>query len=125
MRALAQNAFLIGSLVILFFMVTSFSSEFIRARKINEEIMTLQNEITVLQQKNTELGDLIKYFDSESYAERKARTELGMRKPDENVLIIPETSVLRDASQPGSASQFSDLDNPHRWWEYFLRPSGR
>ena len=82
------------------------------------------NKDKSLEKKNIELSDFIRYLDSESYAEKKARTELGLKSPDEKVIIVPK----------GSEEKIDAVDSPElqnnvpkvpesnmvKWWRYFF-----
>lgn len=112
------NIFFLGGILILAIIAFSFSKDFIRANKINVEIKGLENELTMLQQKNIELNKLLKYFDSEAYAEKKARTELGLKKPGESVVIVPKSTVEESISENSTVSE--DDSRFKKWWNYFF-----
>lgn len=120
----AQHAFFLVSLIILTLIIASFSKEFIQTREINQEISSLQKEIQDLEEQNRELEALIKYFDSESYAERKARMELGLKKPDEEVIIIqniPDNPL--NIFDEKTNDEEDEIPNPLKWWRYFFKRS--
>ena len=64
----------------------------------------------------------MKYVTSLSFVEEKARTELNMKKPGEQVLIITN---LENSENRGAANQkeVTPLSNPLKWWYYFTRQS--
>lgn len=101
----------------------SFSKDFIRAKKLNEEITMLENELTMLSERNTELNELIKYFDSEAYAEKKARMELGMKKPDESVIVIPEEAQVKILDKQALEHK-KQAPTILKWWRYFFHKDG-
>ncbi|PIS05212.1 MAG: hypothetical protein COT81_02245 [Candidatus Buchananbacteria bacterium CG10_big_fil_rev_8_21_14_0_10_42_9] len=55
---------------------------------INREINSLEIDIDELGQRELELNELVKYFDSQAYLEQKARLELGLQKPGESIVIL-------------------------------------
>jgi len=123
-RWIAYNAFIFGCLAILTVIGISFGKDFIKSQKIKKEIGSLQSDISKIEKKNIELSDFIRYLDSESYAEKKARTELGLKSPDEKVIIVPK----------GSEEKIDAVDSPElqnnvpkvpesnmvKWWRYFF-----
>ena len=90
------NIFFLGGIFIIVIIFISYSKDFIYSRKINNEIQTLENKLLTLQTKNLELNKFIKYLDSEAYAEKKARMELGMKKPGESIVVISEDNSQKD-----------------------------
>lgn len=114
------SIFFFGGVVLLVIIAVSFTKDFLRSRKVNQEIHALENELLGLENKNIELNNLIKYFDSEVYAEKKARTELGLKKPGESVVVIPkiENEENLQKSQPENAIQDSNIV---KWWKYFFQ----
>jgi len=96
-----------------------FAKDFVKSRQIDNEIQLLQSEIYKTGDKNLKLTELIKYFDSEAYAEQKARTELGLIKPGESVVIVPKIlgSEFTDTSTSESNEEVSNIV---KWWRYFF-----
>ena len=118
-KNLGYNIFFLSCLLILAFVVVSFSKELMKTQEINQEIVELQGEISNLEERNVELTELLRYFDSESYAERKARMELGMKKPGESVVIVPD-EALEVARADAERAEREDAPNVKKWWRYFF-----
>ena len=70
------------------------------------------------------LADFIKYLDSESYAEKKARTELGLKRSDEKVIIVPKGSEEKidtmDNKELQTNNSLAPKSNIVKWWKYFF-----
>ncbi len=113
------SLFFLAGVVLLVIIAMSFTKDFLRARKVNQEIMQLQNELSLLESKNIELNNLIQYFDSEIYAEKKARTELGLKKPGESVVIIPKNENEENLLA-NSTEMKKNESNIIKWWKYFF-----
>lgn len=113
------SLFFLGGVILLVIIAMSFTKDFLRARKVNQEIMQLQNELSLLENKNIELNNLIQYFDSEIYAVKKARTELGLKKPGESVIVIP-----KNENEENLAVNLSEIkkneSHINKWWKYFF-----
>lgn len=95
----------------------SYVKDYRRSRALDRELKSLGQDVSTLQTRHVELSDLIQYFDSEGYAERRARLELGLAKSGEKVIVVPkDREVAPDApSLPPSSS------TPWRsWWSYFF-----
>lgn len=118
---LGYNIFVFGCIIILTAIAVSFSKDYIKSQKLKNEISSLQNDISMNEKKILELSDFLKYLDSDSYAEKKARTDLGLKKPDEKVVIIPEQNddktILAKTDNPGAGSESNSI----KWWKYFFK----
>lgn len=90
-----------------------------RRNMVAGEIRAMQDEVTRLEQQRNRLGDLIRSAESPEFLEREARLRLGLQKPGESVLIVPEAggggmeSVTDTTREPSS--------NPQRWWRHIFR----
>lgn len=103
-----------------------------RRHKINSEIRELQKEVQNMESKNTDLQQLIKYLESDQFAEEQARLNMGLRKEGEEVAIVktdgtePEKGKEESNKQvfniPGlSKSQSIKISTPQKWKNYFFK----
>jgi cell division protein FtsB len=74
------------------------------------EVLRLRNERTELQRKRQEV-------DTPEFIEREARTKLGMGKPGETVLIMPENGNIQE---PVERLPDDYLPNWERWVKLFF-----
>lgn len=118
---LMYNVFILGCIIILTAIGISFGKDFIKSQKIKREITSLQNDISNIEKKNFELMEFIKYLDSEIYAEKKARMELGLKKPDEKVIIVPKGEEEKIINEEQAANNIgTEEPNIKKWWKYFF-----
>ncbi len=83
---------------------------------INNEISHLVAEQQSLEKKNVDLEQSLQYFSSDSYKEKLAREQLGLKKDGEIVVNFPKTN------EPAATVQLlSPESNPKKWWQYFLK----
>jgi len=121
-KNLGFNLIFLVSILIFIFVVISFSKDFVRIREVNDEINDIETQITQLQDDNIELDELLQYFDSDSYAEQKARSELGLKKEGENVVVINRDDNLTENIQPIDISNNpSNNRNLKKWWDYLFK----
>lgn len=113
------NVFFIAGIVLLAVIFVSFSKDFVKVKKIDEEITALEDELLALQDKNIELGKFIQYLDSGAYAEKKARMELGLKKPGESVIVIPDAPEENSLSGE-SLDDEEKISNFKKWLNYFF-----
>ena len=121
-RVLKSKLFLVVCLAVFIFLLISFGREFSRRYYLEQQIKTLENNITELETKNQEFGQLIEYFDTQNFTEEEARLKMGLKRPGEEVLVInqPETKERRTEAEEG----LSGLSNFVKWWYYFFNNNG-
>ena len=103
-----------------------------RQYEINQEVESLQKEISDLESRNTELNDLIGYLNSSGFAEEQARLNLNFRKEGESVVVVKDPGddaaagePVRAGAQPAASGLAAGTaTNPQKWWLYFLQQGG-
>ena len=90
-----------------------------RRNMVAKEIRAMQDEVTRLEQQRNRLGDLIRSAESPEFLEREARLRLGLQKPGESVLIIPEAGG--GGAEPGTSTTPAPSSNPQRWWRHIFQ----
>ncbi|MDO8560468.1 MAG: septum formation initiator family protein [bacterium] len=108
---------LLISLTLLGIVGVSYVKDYRRSRALDDELLALRQEVSTLQTRHVELSELIKYFDSEGYAESRARLELGLAKPGEKVIVVPSNTPIPEASPVGGAQGAAPWRS---WWSYFF-----
>lgn len=111
------------SIIVLVLIGVALSKEIYRETQVSKETASLESEIDRLTRRNTELAELISYFSTLGFQEKEVRLKLGLQKPGEKVVILPETESLN--GEPGPASGDStvktgELSNPKKWWNFFF-----
>lgn len=121
LKSPAFTIFAIFGIVIIGMALTK---EIIHKIEVRKQISGLEVEIAQLEQQNSELSDLMDYFQSSSYLEKEAREKLGLKTNGENVVIIPQTSNnLNNVDNQETASAqttSSQVSNPIKWKQYFF-----
>jgi len=107
--------------VLLLFVIFAFGRAYYRDYLVRQEINRLQAEVSRLESKKLETIELLKYVQSPEFVENKARTELNLVKPGEQVAIIDSSSVGALASGQAEIKvvESSKLSNPAKWWKFF------
>ena len=59
--------------------------------KLGNQIDELNAQINLLQAQKQELSYQIQYYQTGSFQDREARSKLGLQKPGESVVIIPQS----------------------------------
>ncbi len=95
-----------------------------------DEIKDARNEVQELESQQKKLQDLNAFLQSDFFAEKEARTKLGMQKKDEHVVVLDSFTTSSDESVEkneknsiqnlDSLSQNSNEKNTTSWWQYFF-----
>ena len=127
---LNQNVFTVFLLILIILLSIPLYNNYNRRQKINREILDLETEIKLTENKNTDLQKLIKYLESSQFVEEQARLNLNMKKPGETVAVVKDAPEL---SQPDARSQQQVSLNQQpaesspnfgyamSWWHYFFK----
>lgn len=92
---------------------------FLKRYQINREVENLKAAIAKEEAANRELAGLIEYLGTDFFAEEEGRLKLGLQKPGEQVVVVPEMSgtLARLAEKEYNEKEPS---NPRKWWNYFF-----
>lgn len=98
--------------------------------KINNEIKLLQEEISNLEGKNTNLKNLITFLESDQFVDEEARKNLNFKKEGEEVVVIKDELLGATESTDELNSKYiinqpkeekkRRLSNPEKWLKYFF-----
>lgn len=91
----------------------------------------LDRHISQFKQKNQEIAkeyqtnlDNLKYFESDAYAEKIAKEQLGMVNRGEEVIILLNENVIskqeQDKIEAEELLDYRRRTNPSKWWYYFF-----
>ena len=119
-RFFASRLFLVAGLVILGILAFSFARAYYQDYRLREQIKNLQEQAKQLEKKKFESVELLKYVSSPAFVEETARTELNMKKPGENVLVVTDTILQKsNTTNTTKTEKIIPLNNPIKWWYYF------
>ncbi|MBM2821228.1 MAG: Septum formation initiator [Candidatus Berkelbacteria bacterium] len=95
---------------------------------LKNSVEKLQSQIATLQQQKKDLENLNIYYQSDAFKELEARRKLGMKRPDEQILIIstPPSETFSqelEKEKQGIAQKTSESQTTgwRLWWEYFTK----
>jgi cell division protein FtsB len=123
-KVLESKIFISLGLIVLVFISIALGREIAHRNQIRNQIESLKSEISSLEQKNIELGSLIEYLKTPSFKEKEARTRLGLQKPGESVISVPEEEINEENSNLNIENSTNNSKiantNPKKWWSYFF-----
>lgn len=115
---LTSKALLVVAAAAIAVTVSAMVREGQRRKMVAKEIRTMQEEVARLEQQRNRLGDLIRSAESPEFLEREARLRLGLQRPGESVLIVPESA---GASPDRTTTPEIPPSNPQKWWKHIFR----
>ena len=113
--------FLLLMLVIFGIFTTLFVRAFFQDYQIKKDIEKLKKETELMEGKKIKSLELLNYMKSEEFVEKKARLEMNMVKPGENVAVIKEVEIIKADRQSLDNVIKSNLPNYKKWWNYFFK----
>jgi cell division protein DivIC len=112
-----SKIFLAGVVVVLLVLFGLELQQWQERRKIDAEISHIIQEQTDLEKRNTALQQSLEYFSSDTYKEKLAREQLGLKKEGEIVINFPAGGIVDNSNKPESKPQ----SNPLKWWEFIFK----
>jgi cell division protein FtsB len=107
-------------LAIIFLIGVAFYKDYQNQKDINQELDSLQANIEGLEGKKVELSKLIDILETSNYVEREARQRLGLKKPGEKVISVPE-NARPEPKVLGAATELAPgRPAPLQWFDYFF-----
>lgn len=87
----------------------------------NQQMVELQAKIAELKSENDQLNYLILYEQTVSFKELEARRELGIKKPGEQVFILPNEPSPEQVNQTKQPNHLAPTRTVlTAWWRYFF-----
>lgn len=87
---------------------------------VRQEIAYLEEQTEKLESKKMELLGVLKYVQSDSFAEEKARTELNLAKPGEYVVVVPQEVGAENRQENTAVLKWDNISNYKKWYKYFF-----
>lgn len=117
-RFFASRLFLLVAFLVAVLAAIGYARAYYQDFKVKQQIEALQNEVKSLEKKKLESMEILKYVTSPQFVEEKARTELNMKKPGEQVVVL--NGLVEDQKEiAGGPVENKYLSNPIKWWYYF------
>lgn len=118
-RFFGSRWFLLTALAAVVLVAVGYARAYYQDYQVRQEIENLKEQVQKLEKKKLESMEILKYVTSDSFVEEKARTELNLKKPGENVLVVKST-LEENFVQRGEPVEKDHLSNPMKWWYYFI-----
>lgn len=96
-----------------------------RSRRIEAEVGSLRQEADRIRSENRTIEEKIAFFSTEPFEEREAKEKLGMKKRDEEAVVLDTGSVLgvessgSESTAANGSRVGSEAPNYRKWAVYF------
>ncbi|MFA5062213.1 MAG: septum formation initiator family protein [Patescibacteria group bacterium] len=116
-----SRIFLLIAAIMAIMVIFAYARAYFQDYQVRQEIAQLQADAGNLEAKKIQLLEVLKYVKSSDFVEAKARSELNMIKPGEQVAVIPSQGRAGDnRQQKADMVSLSDVPNYIKWWNYFV-----
>jgi cell division protein FtsB len=88
-------------------------------KMIEQEIADMKKDNEVYRNKSQELREMIEYLQSDASLEEQARLNLGLKKPEELVIVVNRSKSFETSSLV--AQEETRSSNWFRWLHYFFK----
>ena len=104
------------------YLIFIFSRSLWRNYEINKEILNLETNISDYKIRQIYLENLIAYYQTKSFAEKEARSKLGLKKEGEIVLALPLPGAVEKKEEIiGENKGPQEKTNAEKWWKFFFK----
>ncbi|HYP38903.1 MAG TPA: septum formation initiator family protein [Chloroflexia bacterium] len=123
---------LVLGLAVTFFLVR-FGQELLLEHDLKAKAAAQRSANSATRDENTRLEAALEYYRSDKYIEQRAREDLNLRRPDEEVLIpvsVAPANTIGDSSIPATPQEAppsiapSEPANWQKWLDLFSPPPG-
>lgn len=106
--------------LIIVLIIYSLISQILGASKSGDRLSKAAEELTKLQMENKELKNRLALIKSSSFVEQQARDKLGLAKPGETVVVIPQEALDKVL---GASKKIEEIRLPNwlGWWRVFFK----
>jgi len=112
----------VALLLIVGYLIFIFSKSVWRNYEVNNQVLNLEEDIEELQIKQEYFENLIAYFETASFAEKEARSKLGLKKEGETVLALPRSAQFETKNEEKiDEGVVEEKSNYQKWWHFFFR----
>lgn len=111
---------LILAIIVAVFVVYSLLIQILNALKSGERLSTEADILYKLEAKNKELKKNLSRIKLPEFIEKEARNKLGLSKPGETIIVIPDDKI-KEILQGSASAQETRLPNPLGWWKLFFK----
>jgi cell division protein DivIC len=115
----SSQIFVVIVAIVAVMVVFEYARAYYQDYQVRQEIAYLEDQAKKMESKKVELLEVLKYVKSDNFVEEKARTELNLVKPGEQVVVIPQAKENRNRQENEAVVRLKNISNYQKWLNYF------
>jgi cell division protein FtsB len=118
-RIFSSKIFFALILIFSVYLATNLYKDLQQRKRVKQEIENLKSQINDIDKQNSDLKNLITYFETDEYVESFSREKLGLKKPGEKIIVLPKEENLEQKLN-NNKEESMIYENIKSWWGYFF-----
>ncbi len=115
----SSQIFVIIVAIVAVMVVFEYARAYYQDYLVRQEIAYLEDQAKKMESKKVELLEVLKYVKSDNFVEEKARTELNLVKPGEQVMVVPQASNEPNRQENEAVVRLKNIPNYKKWLNHF------
>jgi cell division protein FtsB len=117
----AKNLLGIAVWVLAILLLVSTVKNIRKVADINKAVQTEKDKVEKMKEENVQIAAQIAQTQGDAYIEKQIRDKLGLAKPGEAIVILPDASILRQLA-PQIPVEENTLPDPNwkKWIKLFI-----
>lgn len=115
----SSQIFVVIVAIVAVMVVFEYARAYYQDYQVRQEIAYLEDQAKKMESKKVELLEVLKYVKSDNFVEEKARTELNLIKPGEQVMVVPHVNKATDRQENEAVVRLKNIPNYQKWLNYF------
>ena len=99
----------LGFIVVIFFLVT-YGQQLLLEHDLKSRAESQRMANSALRDENVRLSAALLYFQSDKYVEQRAREDLNLRRPEEELIIPVQITTATESGEPQLAESATPVD---------------
>ena len=115
----SSQIFVVIVAIVAVMVVFEYARAYYQDYQVCQEIAYLEDQAKKMESKKVELLEVLKYVKSDNFVEEKARTELNLVKPGEQVMVVPQIKDRSNRQENEAVVRLKNIPNYQKWLNYF------
>lgn len=115
----SSQIFVVTVAIVAVMVVFEYARAYYQDYQVRQEIAYLEDQAKKMESKKVELLEVLKYVKSDNFVEEKARTELNLVKPGEQVMVVPQIKDRSNRQENEAVVRLKNIPNYQKWLNYF------
>jgi len=117
----AKKLFGLAIWILAFLLLISTVKNIQKVADINSAVRTEKAKVEKMQEENAQLAAQIAQTQGDAYIEKQIRDKLGLAKPGESIVVLPDPEILRQLA-PQIPVEENTLPDPNwkKWMKLFI-----